>query len=166
MRVKVGFRTASRDNYKEFCKTNPQINLTYDDWKNIIYSFNEGFRDHILETGEKVKLPSGLGYFSIRKRKRKRIVTHDGKDWINLPIDWQKTKKSKTIIYRFNHHTEGYFFGWIWFRKTCQRTSMLMPNLWYFKPTRVTSRLLAEYINKDEKYQHIYQEWSQSERSG
>jgi hypothetical protein len=35
------------------------------------YSFNEEYKQYILETGEKVKLPFGLVEFSIIKKKRR-----------------------------------------------------------------------------------------------
>lgn len=156
-RVAVEFRTASKDNYKDFCKKHPNIQLTFDEWKDILYLFNESFRDYILETGDKEKLPAGLGQFSIIKKKRKRIKVINGEEFVNLPIDWKKTKEKGKRIYNFNHHTEGFFFGWWWFKRSAR---FKHSHLWSFKPCRITSRLINEYINKDEKYQHIYKEWS------
>jgi nucleoid DNA-binding protein len=155
-RVKIDWRSSSKDNYKTFCKKHPLVKLTFDEWRNIIYSFNEAFKNYILETGEKAKLPLGFGEFSINKKKRKKFKKVDGVDVINLPIDWQKSKEKGKRIYNFNYHTEGYFFGWMWFRETAR---LKHTNLWYFKPTRTTSRLLSHYIKTDEKYQHIYREW-------
>lgn len=155
-RVKIDWRSSSKDNYKGFCKKHPLLKLTFDEWRNIIYSFNEAFKNYILETGEKAKLPLGFGEFSINKKKRKKFKKVDGVDVINLPIDWQKSKEKGKRIYNFNYHTEGYFFGWMWFRETAR---LKHTNLWYFKPTRTTSRLLSHYIKTDEKYQHIYREW-------
>lgn len=155
-RVKIDWRSSSKDNYKNFCKKHPLLKLTFDEWRNIIYSFNEAFKNYILETGEKAKLPLGFGEFSINKKKRKKFKKVDGVDVINLPIDWQKSKEKGKRIYNFNYHTEGYFFGWMWFRDTAR---LKHTNLWYFKPTRTTSRLLSHYIKTDEKYQHIYREW-------
>lgn len=155
-RVKIDWRSSSKDNYKSFCKKHPLVKLTFDEWRNIIYSFNEAFKNYILETGEKAKLPFGFGEFSINKKKRKKFKKVDGVDVINLPIDWQKSKEKGKRIYNFNYHTEGYFFGWMWFRDTAR---LKHTNLWYFKPTRTTSRLLSHYIKTDEKYQHIYREW-------
>lgn len=155
-RVKIDWRSSSKENYKGFCKKHPLIKLTFDEWRNIIYSFNEAFKNYILETGEKAKLPLGFGEFSINKKKRKKFKKVDGVDVINLPIDWQKSKEKGKRIYNFNYHTEGYFFGWMWFRETAR---LKHTNLWYFKPTRTTSRLLSHYIKTDEKYQHIYREW-------
>lgn len=156
-RVKVEFRSASKDNYTAFCKAYPEINLSYNDWRIIVYSFNEAFRDYILETGEKIKLPCGFGEFSINKKKRRKMKSNGTKEFINLPIDWQKTKEKGKVIYNFNYHTEGFFFGWHWFKDPAR---FRFSNLWYFKPLRTTSRLLSHYIKTDNKYQHIYCEWN------
>lgn len=155
MRVKIDWRSASRENYKSFCKKHPSIKLTFDEWKNIVYAFNEEFKDYILETGEKAKLPFGFGEFSVNKKKRRKLKGLNN-EFVNLPVDWQKTKQKGKIIYNFNYHTEGYFFGWIWFKETARLKNT---ELWYFKPTRTTSRLLSHYIKTDDKYQYIYREW-------
>jgi nucleoid DNA-binding protein len=156
MRTKIDWRSSSKDNYREFCKKYPNILLSFDEWRNIIYTFNEAFKQYILETGEKIKLPFGFGEFSIKKKKRRRVSVVDGKEYINLPIDWQKTKEKGKVIYNFNYHTEGFFFGWHWFK---QNARFKHSDLWYFKASRTTSRLLSHYIKADDKYQHIYREW-------
>jgi len=157
-RVKVDWRSASKENYNDFCKKYKNIEISFNEWRNIIYMYNEAFKEYILETGEKEKLPFGFGEFSIVKKKRKKIkINPEGKEYINLPIDWQKTKEKGKIIYNFNYHTEGFFFGWNWFRLTAR---FKHSNLWFFKPSRTTSRLLSHYINADNKYQHIYREWN------
>jgi len=155
MRVKVDWRSASRDNYNNFCKLHSSVKLTFDEWRNIVYSFNDSFKNYILETGEKAKLPFGFGEFSINKKKRrKRKGLND--EFLNLPIDWQKTREKGKYIYNFNYHTEGFFFGWMWFKQSARIKNI---DLWYFKASRVTSRLLSHYIKTDEKYQHMYNEW-------
>jgi len=159
MRVKIDWRSASKDNYNSFCKKHPSIKLTFDQWRNIIYSFNDAFREYILETGERAKLPFGFGEFSISKKKRRKIKGIDGKEFVNLPIDWKKTKEKGKRIYNFNFHTEGYFFGWMWFKLTAR---FKHSPLWYFKPSRNTSRLLSHYLRADDKYQHLYQEWKKA----
>ena len=155
MRVKVDWRSASRENYNNFCKLHSSTKLTFDEWRNIIYSFNDSFKNYILETGEKAKLPFGFGEFSINKKKRrKRKGLND--EFLNLPIDWQKTREKGKRIYNFNYHTEGFFFGWMWFKQSARLKNS---DLWYFKASRVTSRLLSHYIKTDDKYQHMYNEW-------
>ena len=156
MRTKLDWRSASKENYNSFCKKHPSIKLTFDQWRNIIYSFNDAFKEYILETGERAKLPFGFGEFAINKKKRRKIKGVDGKEFVNLPIDWKKTREKGKRIYNFNFHTEGFFFGWMWFKTTAR---FKHSQLWYFKPSRNTSRLLSHYINADDKYQHLYHEW-------
>ena len=155
MRVKVDWRSASKENYNSFCKKHPTSNLTFDEWRNIVYSYNESFKNYILETGERAKLPFGFGEFSINKKKRKRRKGIND-EYINLPVDWQKTREKGKLIYNFNYHTEGFFFGWMWFKETARLKNT---KLWYFKPSRTTSRLLSHYIKTNDKYQHLYHEW-------
>lgn len=155
MRVKVDWRSASLENYKNFCKKHPTIKLTYDEWRNIIYSFNDAFKNYILETGEKAKLPFGFGEFSVNKKKRRKLKGLKD-EFVNLPVDWKKTKEKGKIIYNFNYHTEGFFFGWMWFKDSARFKNA---DLWYFKPSRTTSRILSHYLKTNEKYQHIYREW-------
>ena len=57
MRTKIDWRSSSKENYDKFCKNYPSIKLTYDEWRNILYTFNEFFKEYILETGDKAKLP-------------------------------------------------------------------------------------------------------------
>jgi len=156
MRVSVDWRSSSKENYNIFCKKHPTITLTFDEWRNVIYSFNESFREYILETGDKARLPFGIGEFSINKKKRRKMKGVGGKEFVNLPVDWKKTKEKGKIIYNFNFHTEGFFFGWVWFKETAR---FKHSKLWYFKPSRTTSRLLSHYLRANEKYQHLYNEW-------
>ncbi len=155
-RVSVDWRSASKDNYNNFCKKHPLIKLSFEEWKGILYEFNDGIKHHILETGEKVKLPCGFGEFSINKKKRRKIKGVDGKEFVNLPVDWKRTKERGKIIYNFNYHSDGYFFGWVWFKETARFRNS---DVWFFKPSRATSRLLSHYIKTEEKYQHMYNEW-------
>ena len=155
-RVKIDWRSASKDNYIDFCKNHKEVNISFTEWKNIIYIYNDYFRNYILETGDRVKMPFGFGEFSINKKKRRRTKGKDGKEYVNLPIDWQETKKRGKVIYNFNYHTDGYFFGWHWFKKTAR---FKQSKLWFFKPARTTSRLINHYLVTDDKYQHLYKEW-------
>lgn len=153
----MDYRSSSKETYKLFVKDNPTHKITFDKWRNIIYTFNEMFRDHLLETGDKEKLPMGFGEFGINKKIRKKFKTVNGVEKINLPIDWVKTKEKGRRIYNFNHHTEGFFFGWVWFKKVAM---IKQPDLWYFKANRCSSRLIAHYLKTDSKYQDIYKQWS------
>ncbi len=75
MRTKIDWRSSSKENYSNFCKKNSTIKVTFDEWRNIIYQYNEYFKNYILETGEKARLPFGFGEFSINKKKRKKMIS-------------------------------------------------------------------------------------------
>lgn len=158
MRVSVDWRSAGKVNYEDFCVKYPNINLSYEKWKEIIYTFNEGFREYMLETGEKARYPSGLGEFSVTKKKRSKTKQVGDKTFINLPVDWKKTREKGKKVYIMNYHSEGYFFGWKWHKSSAH---FKFTNMWHFKPSRVTSRMLSHYIKVNDKYQHIYKEWQQ-----
>lgn len=156
-RVPVEWRSASKENFALFRKKHPSMKINYNQWKKIIYGYNEMFRDYILETGSKERLIPGVGDFSILKRKKKKTkISSEGKEYIALPIDWKKTREKGKLIYQFNYHTEGFSFKWCWFKDLAK---FRHSGLWYFRPFRVSSRLINEYIKKDNKYQHIYNEW-------
>jgi hypothetical protein len=152
-RTAVEYRSASNDCYKSFCKKHPNIKLTREEWRAIIYGFNEIYKEYILETGFRVKLPSGLGDFTVTKKMRKRVKGKNG-EFINLPVDWKKTREKGKVIYNMNYHTNGYFFGWTWVKTS---TRLRYAELFYFRPCRVTSRLLNHYITIDDKYQNMYE---------
>lgn len=156
-RVAVDWRMSQKINYTNFQKKHPEVDITFDEWKNVVYSFMEAYKTQVLETGYKVRLPAGFGEIAINKKKRRKItITHEGKEFINLPIDWKRSKEKNKHIYNFNYHTDGYYFGWKWFRNSA---NFRLKDYWYFKPSRVTSRLLAHYIKVDDKYQHSYLCW-------
>lgn len=157
MRVQYSYRMASRKNYDIFIQENPDEKLSFLEWQNIIYTFNYNFRDHILETGDKAKLPWGIGEFSVTKKKGKSEYTNPetGKTRKILPVDWKKTKEKGKVIYHLNYHTGGYRFKWKWF---IYSSRMAKADIFSFKPSRVSSRLLKHYITK-QNYQHIYKEW-------
>ena len=49
-RVHIEWRSSSKENYINFCKKNPNIIITFNEWKNIVYQYNEYFNNYILET--------------------------------------------------------------------------------------------------------------------
>lgn len=155
MRVKVEHSQTSRKTYNEFCVEHPDIKISYLDFINIIYTFNYGFRDYLLETGMKAKLPYGFGDFAVSKRKQRltRKIKEGGYEVTALPIDWKKTKQHKKYIYHMNAHTNGFKFRLKWF---CSSARLFKwAEIWNFKPSRVTSRLIKHYVvdlNQADRY--------------
>jgi len=154
MRTKYEYRSASREVFKRFKEKHPEVDLKYTDWCNIVYSFNYGFRDYCLETGRKAKFPYGIGVFCITKFKQPKIKVVDGVSHINMNVDWKKTKEKGFRVFHMNNHTEGFGFRWYWIFGT-QR--FFQSEIWSFKPSRVSSRLINHYIKQN--YSSKYLDW-------
>lgn len=163
MRVKVDWRQNSKENFKIFTKSFPQYKITYKEFDEIIRTFNGMCREYCLETGNKVRLPAGMGDIGINKKKRKKTVTVNNKEHISLPIDWIKTRETGKTIYNFNHHTEGYYYGWIWWKEHAHFEGAA---LFRYKSSRVSSRMIAQRIKSHPKYHNlVYKEWTTKQTS-
>jgi nucleoid DNA-binding protein len=156
-RVKVEYRTGERKVYDQFCLKYPDITINFDEWKEIIYTYNSLFREYLLETGDRAKLPYGIGTFAIAKKKPKKTKTYAGKEYMNMPIDWQKSRKAGKRIYNFNAHTDGNRFRWLWFNRGYRR--FYHSDLWTFKPSRETSRKITEYLKRPRQVD-LYKQWN------
>lgn len=158
MRIATEYRTASSDTYKRFCVANPDVSISFEAWKKIIYTYNYTVRDYILDSGDMAKMPFGIGIFAITKKKvKKHKIDPWGREWVNLPIDWQKTKELGKRVYNFNNHSDGYRYKWKWF---CKTSRFYLSGIWNFRPYRDSSRKLAQYLkNPTKKYSEIYKEW-------
>lgn len=154
----VEYRTASKATYTKFCEDNPAVTLSFEHFKEIIYTYNSLIVTHMLETGEKVKLSYGLGELVVNKYKPKRYrLNEEGKEVVNLPIDWVETKKMGKYVYLLNAHTEGYKYYWMW---NWWKTRIKHSYIWKFEMARCNSRLLKTYLRKpNSKYKDIYKEY-------
>lgn len=158
-RIKRQYCTTRPEVYERFIeRTKPSLEVNSLLWRKIVYMINQAYRDYILETGEKVRMPFGFGDLSINKKLRKHTTKYpDGNDRICLPIDWVKTRKAGKHIYNFNEHSDGYFYGWIYFRPSGR---MKFNKLWDFSASRDSSRLLAKYIKApNTDYKYLYREY-------
>lgn len=157
----VDYRTASKAVYEEFCKAHPNVSITFKQYSNILYTYNRMFRDYVLESGDKFRMPFGFGDVSIRKWKKDKINTnpYTGEKHVVMAIDWIKTMQQGKHVYIFNNHTDGFRFQWKWFKGTVR---FECNNIFVMKPTRDTSRKIAEYIKKNPQHYHIYREWPKS----
>ena len=156
---KIEYRSGSTETYKRFKAAHPDIDLTSAEWREIVYTYNHIVRDYILDSGDIAKIPFGVGLFTITKKKIKKHKTDPwNREWVNLPIDWKKTKELGKYMYLFNAHSDGYRYKWRWFCKTAR---FYMAGLWNFKPYRESSRKLAQYLKKPGSvFSEVYQEWS------
>jgi hypothetical protein len=155
MRPKVDYRSTSKKAYENFCKAYPSEQITFAQYKSILFDFNTRL------TGDRIKLPYGLGEISIARFKPPRYKTFKDKSGSSvtipgLPINWQKTKELGKIIYHLNAHTDGQKYRWKWFSKHARFASA---NCFSFRANRSASRRLAALIKSDPKYAQIYRQW-------
>lgn len=155
-RVTRDYRSSSKKAYYDFCLQYPRIDLSFKEWKKIIYTYNQNYRERILLTGEKVRMPYGFGEFSIHKTKPKIIVVNH-KEINTMRIDWKKTKQVGKRVYHLNRETGGYKFRWLWFKHRCL---LYVPEVWNFHPTRESSKKITEYLLKPgADMGSIYRNW-------
>lgn len=158
-RVKREYTTTSRENYLRFLKEHKisKDKLSFKKFEKILCLNNWMFTEYVLETGNKVRLPHGFGDFSINKKKLNRFKEHEGKRYINLRIDWAKTKVEGKRIYHTNEHSDGFNYKWIWFPSSAL---IYLNRLYVFKPCRYASRAIAKYIKKPNSiYKELYNEY-------
>ena len=161
MRPKTDYRSTSKKTYLAFKERYPGVDISFADYKNILFLFNGQLVEHILQTGEKLKLPFGLGEISVAKYKPLRQKTFTGKNGATttipgLPINWQKTRQQGKIIYHLNSHTDGHKYRWKWFRTKARFAGS---SCFSFRPNRSTSRRLAYYLKNDPQSYQTYRQW-------
>jgi hypothetical protein len=160
-RYKLEYSSISVRVYKRFKKAHPEVKLDKKTWVKVIQNFNLLFGEYLLQTGEREKLPYGLGSFAISKKKTIKIIRQrDGTNHIGLPIDWKRSKEVGRKIYIMNNHSDGFRAKWKWFPED---SNMRIYAIWAFKPVRNRSRDIARYL-KDEDGAIYLEKWKQWER--
>lgn len=158
-RTKIEYNTGSVANYNRFLKENKltKEQLPFKKFTKNIEICNWMWIEYALKTGNKVVLPFGFGPIAVNKKMLKRFKEYDGKKYVNLRIDWAKTKKIGKRVYHTNEHTDGYNFKWAWFPK---QSKIYLPDLYNFKACRYASREITKYVNKpDAFYSQMYLDW-------
>lgn len=162
MRVKREYSTHSKANYERFLKEHKltEQDISFEKFVKNLKVCNWMFIEYALRTGQKVQLPFGFGCLAINKRKPKRYVEFNGKRYLNLRVDWAKTKQVGKKVYHTNDHTDGYSYKWMWFPKDAK---FHLSELYVFKATRLASRAINKYIRKPNSiYKDLYLEWLKS----
>lgn len=158
-RRKREYRTDSRENYDRFLSENKltEKELPFQKWKKNLHVCNWMFMEYALRTGLQVPLPFGWGSIAVNKKKLKTYKEYDGKQYINLRVDWAKTRKVGKRIFHTNEHSDGFNFKWYWSYKDA---SIHLAELYKFKPARYASRAIAKYVKKAPHYKEQYLEWT------
>lgn len=158
-RTKKDYITNSRENYERFLKENKVSTeeLSYQKYSKNLLTCNWMFIEYALRTGSRVPLPYGFGSIAVNKKKLNRFKEFNGKKYINLRIDWKKTKKAGRRIYHTNEHSDGYNFRWAWFPEDAR---LYLSSLYVFKAWRYSSRAINKYVRKtDTDYKDMYMQW-------
>lgn len=150
------FRTGSKEAYNIYKETYPDSKITYQEYKEILTYYNTSILEHILETGEIVYLPWGIGGVSITKFKskiRKKTIS-EGHEVYTYNIDWQETKKQGKYVYHLNLHTGGYRYKWYWSPKGSR---IKFSKIWNLVIWRTMKRELPRRLKiPNSKYQNLY----------
>jgi hypothetical protein len=160
MRVKREYSTYSKANYERFIAENKltKEEIPFDKYVKNLKVCNWLFIEYAIRTGKKAQLPFGFGNIAVNKKKLKRYKEFNGKTYINLQIDWAKTKQYGKRIYHTNEHTDGYNYKWMWFPKEAK---LHLSHLYVFKATRNASRVLSKYLKRPNSiYKDLYLEWA------
>jgi hypothetical protein len=158
-RKKKEYRTYSRSNYDRFIAENKisEKDLPYSKYCKNLEVCNWMYIEYALRTGTKVFLPHGFGPIAVNKKMLKRYKEYKGKKYINLRIDWNKTRIHNKTIFHTNEHSDGYNFRWIWFSPEAK---IHLSDLYVFKPGRYASRAITKYVKKpDNQYKEMYLNW-------
>jgi hypothetical protein len=161
-RRKKEYRSISRENYDRFLIEHnlKETDISYAKYCKNIEVCNWMFVEYALRTGLKVHLPYGFGAIAVNKKMLKRYKEYKGKKYVNLRINWAKTKELGKKVYHTNEHSDGYNFRWIWFSDD---SKLHLSDLYVFKPGRYPSRAINKYVRKPGgQYKELYLEWLQN----
>lgn len=156
MRPKRDFRSVSKEIYTQFCAEHPEAKIAFKDYVAIIKEHNRSLVNYLLETGEKVMLPWGMGPLSIIKYKKeiKKIENPDGTFRYNYSINWLETKKAGKYVYHLNLHTGGFSYTWFW---SPYMSHIKFAHTWGFSVWREGKRGLAAKTKDPQfKFNDIY----------
>lgn len=149
-------RIGSKEIYNKFCELNPETKFSHAQYKEILLTYNKAILEHILETGEIVQLPWGIGGVSITKFKcaiRKKKTCLDT-EMYNYNIDWKETKKQGKYVYHLNLHTGGFRYKWYWSPKSSR---IKFSGIWELLIWRTIKRELPRRLKiPNSKYKDLY----------
>lgn len=153
------YRTNSKENYLAFIKEHKisESELPYAKYCKNLEINNWMWVEYALRTGSKVTLPFGFGSIAVNKKKLKLYKEYNGKKYVNLRVDWARTRKAGKIVYHTNEHSDGYNFKWLWFNSD---SKLFLADLYVFKPGRYASRAINKYVRRPKsEFKDLYMEW-------
>ena len=137
------------DIFKSFIKKqleleeNKRINLSIQEYKNIVHTCNQELSDMIALEGTYIMLPYSLGELGIIKRK----VTFQDNE-LKAMFDYAHFKKTGEKKLHLHKHKD-YAARWFWKKRTCRIKNR---NMYSFKPTRTNTGKVGKIMKEDFGY--------------
>jgi hypothetical protein len=123
-----------KDSYEDYDNIHQ---VEYNVYRKVCEEYNKEVVKHIIENAYEYKLPKRLGSIRIRKIKSKLISGGPKR------IDWKLTKEYGKKIYHLNMHTDGYYYRWMWHKKTALFTNK---SAYSYTPMRKDKRRMAKLL--------------------
>lgn len=125
--------------YKKFRKKYPEYNIDYDQFKEIIYTYNKDIADGIIEYRDGVELPESLGYIFIGScpAMTKRVN-----------IDYKKSAQYGIITQHRNWGSDNKVMK-IFFTNNLVKYKLQNKDIWAFVPNREFRRKASKYYLED-----------------
>lgn len=139
---RVNFSTAKA--YKQFKLKHPEVEITPQQYVEVIKRSNTLIGEAILTNPYGFKLPAQLGYIAIDKFKPKKGSNIK-------PIDWITTNQTGKLTYLTNLHSFGFIYVIKWYKNPNKKNS----DCYVFKAQKLLKRALAKKIKAGKDYDKI-----------
>jgi nucleoid DNA-binding protein len=163
--VKQGYSLdhAYRSYIKSVSKKSVKFKISKKEYREICKEYIDTIVDLMLEKGETIKLPYGLGDLKIRRsltipefgmtpetKKRMKI------DWFNTKKLWKEhpeLKEKKQFIYHLNEHSDGWYAVYHW---TKFNIKIKGRRSYSFDPAWTNARRLSKLMQQPKYYTRFF----------
>lgn len=162
----------------EYYKSNSDNPIDNKLFKTIIYELNRTISDMIIKDSFEYRIPHGLGFLRIKKKKLKYIIRENRIDINKNIINWEETWKywnsiykvsrkeikdikNKKVIFQENEHTNGEVMRWYWDKRTVSCKNISAYSFKVVKGGEYENKLygrlgLSKWIKSEEKDNDYY----------
>lgn len=124
------------------------VDISYFDFKALIEDLGKLMSVEVLDRSRELKMPHGLGTFTIVKYKPKTYT------WKSLSVDFELTKLYGKQIFHLNDHSNGYKYRMFWAKH--DTVAYKNKTKYNFKMCRRNKRYLAQLIKLNKQdYQEL-----------
>ena len=154
--IKFDLTTGGGKSFSVFQSQNKQIHLTSTQFKKVIEAINAFYIETLLESGNIVVLPNGLGKIMIQKNKRRVRKDKNGNPYLKAPVNWAESYKQGKVVHHLNESTNGFTYRYLWFKSGAW---LEHHPIWCMTMTGYAKKALLDKLNTKEKdYQGLYKE--------